>query len=92
MRSENIIIANLSCHGCVNTITKKLKEIKGVNDVKVDLETNEVVIDCEENVTRESLNNLLHSIGYPEATEKNGLLTHLRSIKSCFTGRFLNQN
>ena len=33
MKTENITIANLSCGGCVNTITKKLTIIAGVEKV-----------------------------------------------------------
>jgi copper chaperone CopZ len=37
MKTESIAIANLSCGGCVNTITKKLNNITGVEKVGVDL-------------------------------------------------------
>jgi copper chaperone len=90
METENITIANLSCNGCVNTITKKLTSIKGVETVKVDLETNNVSINHNEIVSRKQLTEMLLSIGYPEATEKNGLLTQLKSIKSCLTGKLTN--
>jgi len=41
-------------------------------------------------VKREQLTETLLSIGYPEATEKNGLLTQLKSVSSCLTGKFSN--
>jgi len=87
MKTENIIIANLSCGGCVNTITKKLTGIDGVENVNVDLETNTVEVNHQESVNREALTEMLLSIGYPEATEHNGLLTKLKSISSCLTGK-----
>ena len=87
MKEENITIANLSCGGCVKTITKKLTEIEGVERVNVDLETNVVSVDHTEAVSREQLTEKLLSIGYPEATEKNGLLTQLKSVSSCITGK-----
>jgi copper chaperone len=90
METENITIANLSCNGCVNTITKKLISIKGVETVNVDLETNNVSINHNKIVSRKQLTEMLLSIGYPEATEKNGLLTQLKSIKSCLTGKLSN--
>lgn len=89
-KTENILIANLSCSGCVNTITKKLTAIIGVENVTVDLETNSVTVNHNETVTKEKLTETLLAIGYPEATEKNGLLTQLKSITSCITGKLTN--
>ncbi len=88
MKTENITIANLSCSGCVNTITKKLNAIAGVEKVEIDLETNNISVNHIESVNREQLTQMLLSIGYPEATEKNGLLTQLKSVTSCLTGKF----
>lgn len=88
MKTENITVANLSCSGCVNTITKKLTSIIGVEKVEVDLETNNVSVNHIESVNKEQLTQMLLSIGYPEATEKNGLLTQLKSVTSCLTGKF----
>lgn len=90
METESIAIANLSCGGCVKTITKKLTSITGVEKVGVDLETNIVSVKHNEAVKREQLTQMLLSIGYPEATEKNGLLTQLKSISSCLTGKISN--
>ncbi len=90
METNNITIANLSCGGCVKTITKKLTAIKGVEKVSVSLETNNVTVDHDETVNREQLTKMLFSIGYPEATEQNGLLTKLKSITSCITGKLSN--
>lgn len=90
MKTENITIANLSCGGCVNTITKKLTSITGVEKVEVDLRTNSVSVNHIETVGREQLTQMLLSLGYPEATEKNGLLTQLKSVTSCLTGKLSN--
>ncbi len=90
MKTEEITIANLGCGGCVNTITKKLTAITGVEKVEVDLKTNNVSVNHDETVNREQLTKILLSIGYPEATEKNGLLLQLKSVTSCVTGKFSN--
>jgi copper chaperone CopZ len=90
MTKENITIANLSCGGCVNTITKKLTAIAGVEKVDVDLETNSVTVIHNERVSREQLTKMLLSIGYPKATERNGLLTQLKSVTSCLSGKLSN--
>jgi copper chaperone CopZ len=90
MKTENITIANLSCGGCVKTIIKKLTEISGVEKVAVDLETNIVSVNHNEHVSRAIITQKLLAIGYPEATENNGLLTQLKSITSCITGKLSN--
>lgn len=90
MKTEKITIANLSCGGCVNAITKKLTAITGVEKVGVDLETNLVSVNHNEMISRAQLTQMLLSIGYPEATEKNGLLIQIKSITSCLTGKLSN--
>lgn len=90
MKIENIVVANLSCSGCVNTITKTITSLIGVENVAVDLETNNVLVNHTEKVTRKQITKTLLQIGYPEATEKNGMLTKLKSITSCLTGKLSN--
>jgi copper chaperone len=87
MKTDAITIANLSCGGCVNTITKNLAAISGVEKVEVDLATNIVAVAHTDAVSVEELIEKLTSLGYPEATAKNGLITHLKSITSCMTGK-----
>lgn len=86
MTSE-IIVANLKCHGCANSIKGKLSTIEGVEAVSVDNDKDSVTIEHAESVDRGTLTSTLHSMGYPEATEENGLLTQLKSYVSCMTGR-----
>jgi hypothetical protein len=38
-------------------------------------------------VLRDMLTSRLYKLGYPEATEKNGLLLQLKSYASCMIGR-----
>ncbi|MBA3900017.1 MAG: heavy-metal-associated domain-containing protein [Bacteroidetes bacterium] len=87
MKTEKIIVANLRCAGCLNTVTKKLTEIIGVEKAEVCLESGEITIMHQGQVSREEFVKTLLGLGYPEATEKNGLLTHLKSYGSCLTGK-----
>lgn len=87
MKIEEITIANLSCNGCVNTITKKLKALAGVQQVKVDLESSMVSVETDNQTERHLLTQTLQSIGYPEITDKNDLFTKLKSVTSCMTGK-----
>ncbi|MGZ3861923.1 MAG: heavy-metal-associated domain-containing protein [Bacteroidia bacterium] len=87
MKTEKILVANLKCSGCANTITKKISEIKGVAKVDVDPEEDSVTVTYDEGTPKTEITSKLHSLGYPEATEENGLLLQLKSYASCMVGR-----
>lgn len=89
MNTEKIIIANLKCSGCATTIKTELQKIAGVKSVAVDIENDTINLSYE-NVSRDIITNKLLALGYPEATEKNGLLLQLKSYTSCMIGRIHN--
>lgn len=89
MKTEEIIIANLKCNGCASTIKKEVSSLTGVKEVAVDVERDAVKVTYD-NIGRESIINKLHSLGYLEATEKNGLLLQIKSYGSCMVGRINN--
>jgi copper chaperone len=89
MQTEKIYIANLKCGGCATTITNELTKLKGVYKVQVDNESDCIDISYE-NINREKIIEKLHELGYPEATEENGLLLQLKSYASCMLGRVHN--
>lgn len=89
MKTEKIIIANLKCSGCATTIKKELEKLEGVSNAEVDIENDSVDVSFE-NTDREDIITKLHSLGYPEATEKNGLLLQLKSYTSCMIGKINN--
>lgn len=90
MKTDKIIIANLKCGGCESTIINKLKEFKGVESVSVNHDEDSVSIIHNEQTSREAFTKKLHDLGYPEATEENGLLLQLKSYASCIVGRMNN--
>ena len=89
MKTEEIKIANLKCGGCATTIKKELLELIGVDEVKVDKDNDSVSVTYSEEI-RETILHRLHQLGYPEATEKNGLLLKLKSYSSCMIGKINN--
>lgn len=90
MKTDNIAIANLKCHGCATTITKELLKINGVKEVSVDMEHDAVTV-LSKDTDRKLLTARLYELGYPEATEENGLLLQLKSYGSCLIGKLNNQ-
>jgi copper chaperone len=57
--------------------------------VAVDIENDSISIESE-NGDRQKIIDKLYSLGYPEATEKNGLLLQLKSYTSCMLGKINN--
>lgn len=89
MKTEEINVANLKCNGCATTIKKELQKMSGINSVEVDVENSKVLISYN-NIERALIIDKLHSLGYPEATEENGLLLQLKSYTSCMVGKINN--
>ena len=86
MKSEKILVANLKCSGCATTIKRELLTLAGVHQVDVHIEQDAIYVTYDDK-QRDSIIERLHALGYPEATEKNGLLLQLKSYASCMLGR-----
>jgi copper chaperone CopZ len=89
MKTEKLLLANIKCSGCATTIKNELLKIKGVENITVDIENDSIDLSYNE-TDRELIIHRLHSLGYPEATEKNGLLLQLKSYSSCMMGKINN--
>jgi len=89
MKTENIIVANMKCNGCANTVKTGLLKLKGIKNVEVDIEKGSISVSCED-IERSVIINKLLSLGYPEAADDNGLLTKLKSYSSCAVGKINN--
>jgi len=90
MKTEEIIVANIKCGGCASTIKKELEKLKGVSNAEVIPEKDMVKVSYGESIERNSIVEKLLSLGYPEATEKNGMLLQLKSYTSCMIGKVNN--
>jgi copper chaperone CopZ len=87
MKTEKIIIENLKCHGCANTIRKGLSRIEEVGNVDIDIEGSSVKIEYEgENNMRVVFIEKLRKLGYPQ--DRTGKLNQqIKSYISCAIGR-----
>lgn len=83
---HKVIIQNLKCGGCGNTITKGVSKLEGVSDVNIDVESSTVEFDCDEEKTKAVLVKL-KELGYPSVDEDNPFLTQTKSFVSCAVGR-----
>ena len=85
-----ILVENLKCQGCANTIRKALTPMAGILSVSVDVEEGRVDVDYEDAVTPESIKLTLSRLGYPEVDTRHGInkvAASARSFVSCAVGR-----
>lgn len=86
MRTE-ILIENVKCNGCKNTIIKEVRKNEKVIDVDVEIESGKVTLEYDggqETLAR--VKSILHRKGYPEKG-KNNLVSSAKSFMSCAIGR-----
>jgi copper chaperone CopZ len=85
--NTTLAIQNLKCGGCANTITTRLSTINGIDNVKVNNDTNTVsFVYTDETILNEAIN-LLSKLGYPVEGEQNPLSKKAKSYVSCAVGR-----
>lgn len=82
-----LIIQNLKCEGCAQTIITRLSEVKGINDVIVDIDNSSVHFDHYTVNSFFSAKNKLKSLGYPAEGEINSVVTRAKSFVSCASGK-----
>ena len=87
MKTEKIIIENLKCQGCANTIKSEISKIDGVKKVEINHDDSSITIDYEkEENFREIFAAKLRNLGYPEIGKGN-VFVAAKSYVSCAIGR-----
>ncbi len=84
--TQSIVIENLKCGGCANTIKKGVSSVDGITEVNVDVEASEVTFTSENDVL-EAVKIKLSKLGYPAVGDKNSTLHKAKSFVSCATGK-----
>lgn len=65
MQTENLNVTGMTCGGCASTVTKALKSVAGVGDVKVSVSTGEATVQYDERATSpDKLKSAVTSAGY----------------------------
>ena len=80
-------IQNLKCHGCANTITKAINNIKGVTDISIDVEESKISFDTDDSKLIDKVKAKLSKLGYPEVDSDNSTFQKAKSYVSCAIGR-----
>lgn len=67
MESKTFSVPNISCGHCTHTIEMELGELPGVQSVKADQGSKQVVVEWGQPATWEQIKNTLVEINYPPA-------------------------
>jgi len=84
--NNSIVVQNIKCGGCANSIKKKLQQISGVSTVEVNVVEGKVSWESSEDRVGEAIRETLSSMGYPEGD--SSLIQTAKSFVSCAIGRF----
>ncbi|MCL5128284.1 MULTISPECIES: heavy-metal-associated domain-containing protein [unclassified Algibacter] len=84
----SIIVQNLKCGGCANTISTKLSDIKNISDIKVHVDESKVSFNYINEADALAVKEKLKNIGYPSVEDDNNLVSKAKSFVSCATGKF----
>ena len=90
MKTLELFVDNIKCHGCANTIQREMKKFESVKEVNVDVEKGMVLLEYEgSDKLRDEALKKLKRIGYPEQG-KGGTGAKVKSYVSCAIGRMNN--
>jgi copper chaperone CopZ len=65
MKTEFLVVTGMTCGGCVNSLTRALKSINGVDGVQVELSTGDTQVQYDENFTTpDQLRSAVRNAGY----------------------------
>lgn len=84
---SKIIVQNLKCGGCVNTISKQLNALEDVSGVNVEAEDSTVSFSYENEATLSKVEAKLKQLGYPIVGEANSYMNKAKSFISCASGK-----
>lgn len=82
-----IIVQNLKCGGCANTITKNLSSFEDIRDINVEAELSSVSFSYENETTLQEVEHKLKQLGYPVVGDANSYMNKAKSFISCATGK-----
>lgn len=84
---KTLVIQNLKCGGCAQTIKTRLSELKNIDNVEVDVENSSVSFDSGSINSFFTAKDLLKELGYPTVDVPNSLISKTKSFVSCAKGK-----
>ena len=67
MESKTVTVPNISCGHCTHTVEMELNDIAGVNSVKADIDSKQVVVEWGDPATWSQIEAMMVEINYPPA-------------------------
>ena len=67
MQSKTVTVPNISCGHCTHTVEMELNDIAGVNSVKADIDSKQVVVEWGDPATWSQIEAMMVEINYPPA-------------------------
>ena len=68
MESKTVTVPNISCGHCTHTIEMELGDLAGVQTVKADMESRQVLVEWGQPATWDKIASLMVEINYPPAS------------------------
>ncbi len=67
MTTKTYNVPDISCGHCTATIERELKLVDGLDSVKAELDTKQVIVEVENDGVLAEVEKMLEEIGYPAA-------------------------
>ena len=87
MKNEKIVVQNIKCNGCSNSIINALGKITDISNIEVDVENESVSFDFDTEKAKDQVIDKLSKMGYPLVEAPNSLGSQAKSYVSCMIGR-----
>lgn len=88
LNKTSILVQNLKCGGCANTITTKISTLENISDLQVDADESKISFNYLNDADVLQVKERLKQLGYPSAEDDNSLASKAKSFVSCATGKF----
>ena len=83
----SILVQNIKCNACANTIKSELIKVIGVTDISVDKDTFRVSFSAKDINSALLAKSKLKALGYPSIDSKNSIVSKAKSYMSCVSGK-----
>ena len=61
---KELYVKGMTCEHCVKMVENALLEVNGVEEVFIDLESGKVILTLKEDISLNTISNLIESLGY----------------------------
>lgn len=62
------VVSGMHCHHCASSVTEEVSAVTGVTDVKVDLDTGQLIVTSDDEIPFSSIEAAVDEAGYRVAT------------------------